>query len=331
MSGLSPENIRAATGGRWLVPPTRPRALVGVGIDTRANLVDHAFVAIRGDRHDGHEFVAAAAAGGAGLLVVEQDLDRPASPAGTAVLRVDSTRRALADLARAHRARLTGTTVIGVTGSAGKTTTKGLIHAVLSRSMSGSTAPRSFNNDLGVPLTILGAKASDRFLVVEIGTNAPGEIGQLASIARPDIAVITTVGRAHLEGLGTLEDVAREKASILDALPAGGMGVINADAPWLQPWHRPDDRDVLYGEAPAAALRLTARAPRPRGQWIEVNRTERFELGLPGRHNALNALAAIAVARRLGAGESSIGDGLAEVAAEPMRMSVHEIDDLRIY
>ncbi|MEX0741901.1 MAG: Mur ligase family protein, partial [Phycisphaeraceae bacterium] len=220
MSFWTPRSLRDITSGRYLPSPaTSPshRDLQGLSTDTRSLTPGQVFLALRGDNFDGHAFLEAAAEAGAGLLII----DRPETAAALAdrcdVLVVNDTLKALTQLATAYRRGLTGR-VIAVTGSAGKTTTKHLIQTILSRYHRGSTSPRSFNNHIGVPLTLLQAQRGDAYTVVEVGTNAPGEIAALAKIVQPDVAVITHVGAAHLEGLGSLDAILREKASLLNHL-----------------------------------------------------------------------------------------------------------------
>ncbi len=336
MNGLTHENLRAATGGRWIQPPPRLATLRGVGIDSRGDLTGRAFVAIRGRHFDGHDFVAGAAAAGARIVIVHRPPPRlflqqtPAScgrcPGGIGILLVDDTTAALGRLASWHRSTLT-CTVVAVTGSAGKTTVKHLIGAVASTARRGRSAPKSFNNEIGVPLSILSAEPHDHFLVVEIGANRPGEIDSLAAIARPDIAVITSVGRAHLEGFGTPQNVAREKAAILRHVAPGGAAIVTADAPLLRPHLRGDLTTVLCGEAPDADLRLSGRGT----GWIEINRTFRFRLGLPGLHNARNALLAVAAGRRLGIADRLIDDALGAASPVEGRLSRHEAGGVTVW
>lgn len=320
MTFFTAGDVQEAARGRWIHPPAHDRPLRGIGIDTREDLAGKAFVAIRGERHDGHGFLLDAARAGADLLIVEQNA-QPSLPDGPiGVLEVDDTRAALGRMARAWRQRLRATEVIAVTGSVGKTTTKALIHAVLSADRRGSAARRSFNNEIGVPLTILAASPDDAFVVVEIGSNGPGEIDRLASIVEPDVAVITSIGRSHLEGLGSLESVAAEKASLLRHLRDGGLAVVTADAPLLRA-HLDGVTDVeTFGEAQDATWCLTDRGSRPDGAWFEVNGDRRYEIGLPGRHNAVNALAAIALAQRRGMSAAPVSAALARVEPPAMRM-----------
>lgn len=329
------EQIRSVAGAKWLQKSDRPTIVKGVGIDSREDLTYKAFIAIKGDTHDGHDHLAQAVQKGSPLLIVETAKAMAGAagaaklklPPNVAVMHVENTRKALGRIAHAHRLSLRGTKVIGVVGSSGKTTTKRLIHGVLSASMHGSASPKSFNNDIGVPLTLLAAKSNDKYLVVEIGTNAPGEIADLSELVVPDIAVITMVGREHLEGLGTVEDVAREEAAVLDALPSDGPGdgiaIINADCPLLRPHFKRCKTRILFGENDDADLRLTDRSPDPEqaDHWrFEVNGRVWFSLALPGRHNAMNALAAVAVGRRMGLDDETIRAGLLSVKPDAMRM-----------
>lgn len=323
---LSPEAMREATRGRWLQSPRPACAPEGISLDTREVAPGHAFLALKGERYDAHEFLPQAVTNGAVMLIVERAAPSVLAAIGgeIAVLLVENTKTALADLARAWRAQLTGTRVVAVTGSAGKTTTRRLIEGVLATELVGSASPKSFNNDIGVPFTILAAKREHRFLVLEIGMNHPGEIIALAEIAKPDIAVITMVGRVHLEGLGSVEAIATEKSSILVPLAGDGMAIVNGDSPLLDEAvtrRRIRARTLRFGNrGKGLDLRLVERAVNERGQRILVSDGFTADLQLPGEHNATNALAAIAVGRAFGISEANIKVGLAAVAPAGMRL-----------
>lgn len=321
MSTFDADTIRHVTSGRWLCRPERSAPIEGVTIDSRAAVEGRAFVAIRGERFDGHDFVEDAVDAGASMVIVERDIPLDGVAQRVPVLKVDATRRALLRLAAAHRQRLAGTRVIAVTGSSGKTTTRRLIHAVLSTRWRGSESPKSFNNDLGVPLTVLAASPADKYLLVEIGMNAPGEIADLAAAVQPDIGVVTSAGLAHLGGLGSAEAIAHEKASLLRHLRPGGLSIANADNPLLREHLRGLDPLITFGRSPDADLRLTARRVIGPGgaQEIEVNERGHFVLPLAGCHNAINALAAIAVGRRMGLDDEAIAEGLAAAPRAVMR------------
>lgn len=331
---LSLAEIVAASGARLAAGPGSA-ALVGAGTDTRADLSGRLFVALRGERHDAHEHLAAAVAAGAAALLVERVPDVFAI-GETPTLVVRDTRTALADLARAWRSRLPLARCVAITGSSGKTTTRRIVEGLLGRRWPGTASPKSFNNDLGVPLTLLSARRDDRFLAIEIGMNHPGEIRPLAELARPDVAIVTMVGRAHLEGLGSLEAIATEKASILAALPADGLAIVNGDRAELRAAVERLGlrcRVLWFGRGPGNDLRLAGRraatpaelAGGTSAQRIETSDGLVAELSLPGEHNAMNALAAIAAARHLGFSDAEIAAALPTVRPEAMRLERIEV------
>ena len=329
MSFWNRHNLRETTGGRWLAHAQGKEAeaaLAGIGTDSRSIEPGGVFCALRGERFDGHDYLRQAIDGGARLLVIDREeaaADLPTDRCG--VLLVRDTVAALGRLAAAYRKTLPGK-VIAVTGSVGKTTTKQLIHACLSAKHTGSASPRSFNNHIGVPLTLLSAKPSDAYVVVEIGTNAPGEVGALGRIAQPDIAVITAVGPSHLDGLGDLDAVLREKASLLSHLREGGVAVVNGDVEGLDAYRRIAPAMVTFGRSDACHLRLTDYRSEPEGASFEVNGRWSFRLSLLGEHNALNALAAIAVSRTMKLTEPVIADALAGAKPPAMRLEVQRLD-----
>lgn len=300
----TPASFAEITAGRWLIPPRDPgRPLAGLSIDSRQVAPGAAFVAIRGERYDGHAFLGDAVSGGAALALVEREVAAP-DPA-VPILQVPSTVLALQALARRYRDLLgaSGCRVLSISGSNGKTTTRHLIHQVLSHAgLRGTQSPRSFNNQLGVPLTLLAAHPEDRFVACEIGTNHPGELAALADLVRPDLAVVTSIGEEHLEFFGDLAGVAREEMAIFRFVRAGGALVL-PDPGWLP---------VPFEPPPAPPFSI-----------------HRFDLDpladrltLPGLHNRLNASAAALVARLLGVEEPAIASALASAGAPPMRGEV---------
>ncbi len=337
MSFWAPENLRSITGGSWAArPPERRGDLAGVSIDSRRIEPGQVFFAIRGERTDGHRYLAEVARAGAAIAIVSAEAVLPEGlEPSMGVLRVLDTRRALLRLAAAYRQTLERTRVIGVTGSNGKTTTKGLIHAVLSRAMRGSASPRSFNNDIGVPLTILAADRADRYLICEIGTNAPGEVAALARVVEPDIGVVTCIGREHLERLGNLETICAEESSQLDFLRPGGLGVVNADSPLLVQLARAKAAArgvpvLTFGVSTDADVRVTDIACDGAGLSFRVHGRGAYRLPLLGRHNAVNAGAAIAVGLRLGVAENEIAAGLESIRPAPMRLESRTIGAIRV-
>ena len=195
---FSAGDLVEATGGFWRGGVLPCGAIHGVSTDSRADVSGRLFIAIRGDQHDGHGYVGSALSGGASCVMVDREAEL--SEEDLPALVVDDTVVAMGRLASWHRSRLTGTTVVGITGSCGKTTTKHLLDSVLGVSMQGVAAERSFNNSIGVPLTLLRASADDAYVIVEIGTNAPGEVGALAAMARPDVSVVHVLSRRIWRG-----------------------------------------------------------------------------------------------------------------------------------
>jgi UDP-N-acetylmuramoyl-tripeptide--D-alanyl-D-alanine ligase len=227
------EEVALATGGQ-IVRGGAPS--IGVCTDSRAITEGVAFVALVGDRFDGHAFLEAAAAHGARTLVVS----RGDVASSAAVVRVADTRTALGDLARAHRVRWAKEPddsgprwLVAITGSAGKTTTKTVLARLLDAVAKGAVhaSAGNLNNDVGVPMTLFGLDVAHRYAVVEVGTNTRGEIEKLSGVALPNVAILTLVAAAHTEGLGSVDDVAVEKGALLESLPADGLAVVNADDP----------------------------------------------------------------------------------------------------
>ncbi|APX90552.1 UDP-N-acetylmuramoyl-tripeptide--D-alanyl-D-alanine ligase [Brevirhabdus pacifica] len=292
----------AATGGR----ATTDWQAGGVSIDTRALAPGDLFVALK-DVRDGHDFVAdALAAGAAAALVsrIPEGLDESAP-----LLVVDDVLPALEALGRAGRARARAQ-VIGVTGSVGKTSAKEMLRAVLGGQGQVHAAEKSFNNHWGVPLTLARLPQDADFAVIEIGMNHPGEIAPLSIMARPHVALITTVAAAHLEAFASVAEIAREKAAIFEGLEPGGVAVVNADldeTPILAraAEARPAAGPVIaFGQADGAQYRLidlvtapdhtVCRALTPEGELL-------YKVNSPGRHFAMNALGVMAAATSVGA------------------------------
>ena len=238
-------------------------------------------------------------------------------------MRVKFPRKALADLARAHR-RTLRCPVIAVTGSNGKSSTREIIAAALSPLGEIVQSPRSFNNDLGVPLTILAAGPETQALIVEMGTNGRGEIRSLCGIAKPDMGVVTNVAAAHLEGLGTLEGVAREKGALAEALPEEGLLVLNGeDERVVEMANRTSARVVTYGIGEGRATVWGCRVERtPRGIAVWVYGKMRLFLPVIGVHNAQGAMAAVSVALALGVAPKEIRKGLRSVRLPGMRLEM---------
>ena len=301
--------IQRAVGGDLCGPD---RAIAGVSTDTRTVAPGQLFVALRGERFDGHDFLEQAVTAGAGALLVT---DGARIPAGASALVVADTRLALGRLAAAWRAGFE-IPVIAVTGSNGKTTTKEMIAAILRRQYGDTVlATRgNLNNDIGLPLTLLGLAAGQRAAVIEMGMNHPGEIAYLTQIGAPTVAVVTNAQRAHLAGMGDMNQIAREKGSIFAGLGAGGVAVVNADDAYAGLWRRMAGRNPLltFGIERGADVRAVVRQQGLTtllSLWTPVGQAE-LKLAVPGRHNARNALAAAAACLAAGIPLAAVVAGL---------------------
>lgn len=289
--------IARACGGRITAGPADARAS-GVGTDTRTLDAGQAFFALVGPNHDAHDFLPQAVAAGAAVLAVERVPGGWRPPKDAAVLRVADTTQALLDLASWHRRRLTAR-VVAVTGSCGKTTVKDMIWTILAARRRCTRAPSSFNNRIGVALTLLSARCDDDFLVIEMGTNHPGEIDELARAARPHVGVITTIAPVHLEGLDSLQGVREAKAELIPHIARGGALVVNGgNAACVSLLDRFPGACYTFGldegvSVRAGALRQTS------GGWAFKALGYAFRLHVGGRYNVLNAAAAICAVRAL--------------------------------
>ncbi|MFO8006405.1 MAG: UDP-N-acetylmuramoyl-tripeptide--D-alanyl-D-alanine ligase [Candidatus Brocadiia bacterium] len=286
--------IAEACGGRLLSGPAQAKAR-GISTDTRTIREGEAFFALMGPNHDAHAYLPQAVEGGASVLVVQRLEERWRPPETVAVVEVQDSSRALLALAARHRERLRGT-VLAVTGSCGKSTVKAMLGAILSAEGSVTAAPASFNNRIGVAHTLLSASPTDRFMVLEMGTNHPGEIDELAAAARPQVGVITTIAPVHLEGLGGLDGVREAKAELIAHLPDDGALVLNADDPQCAGLEaRFEGRVVTFGESPRSDVRVEEiRQGEQRHSFRALG--EQFCIRSGARHDVLNAAAALAAA-----------------------------------
>lgn len=319
-------DVAAASGGTLLAGDAGQR-FAGVSIDTRTLRPGFLFFAIRGPRHDAHEFLAQAIAGGAGGLVVEDEASLPADrPPGIATIRVLDTTRALGAVAAAHRGRFEGP-LVAITGSNGKTTTKEMCAAILARSGACLSTRGNLNNEFGVPLTLLRRRTADRTAVVELGMNHRGEIAALTALARPDIGVVTNVGTAHIEHLGSREEIAHEKADLLAAIPPEGTALLHGDDPLLRAEaSRVRARLASFGLDPACDFRAE-KIERPvpgRFAFELVAPDDRRRIDVAGLHAGTvpNALAAAAAARAAGASPEDVAAGLAAYRPPAGRMNL---------
>jgi UDP-N-acetylmuramoyl-tripeptide--D-alanyl-D-alanine ligase len=284
-----------------------------VVIDSRQARPGGLFAALPGTRADGHDFAADAVAAGATAVLATR-------PVGVPALIVPDVLAALAALARAVVDRLPGLTIAAITGSAGKTTTKDLA-AQLIESLGPTVSPKnSYNNEQGHPLTVLRVTGETRYLVAEMSARGPGHIAELCRISPPRLGVVLCVGHAHAGVFGSIDDVARAKAELPEALPAGGVAVLNADDPRVAAMAgRTAARVVTFGQGPGADYRATGvavdEAGRPGFTLVTAAGSAPVQLRLHGEHNVANALAAAALASQLGMDVAEIAAGLSAAAA----------------
>ena len=312
--------VAEATGGRVVGGPPET-AVDGASMDSRTLDPGSLFVAVRADR-DGHDFVGDAFERGAAAALVARDVEA----AGPLVV-VDDTERALTALGSAARERLGGIPVVGITGSAGKTSTKDLCRGALAASRPVHASPASFNNEIGVPLTLLATPPDVAAVVVEMGARGVGHIAALAGVVRPTVGVVTTVGAAHIELFGSVDEVAKAKGELLEALPDDGVGVVGDGHPWVDALVARSRADVfVVGSHPGADVvvdnlrvdsELRARFDL-RSPWGSAE----IALAVRGAHQAANAAMAATVALALGDPLDAVVAGLAQAEGSPWRMEL---------
>jgi UDP-N-acetylmuramoyl-tripeptide--D-alanyl-D-alanine ligase len=320
---LSLAEIASIVGARLdLVPDPRTRVTGPVVIDSREVRPGGLFVALPGERVDGHDFAAAAMTAGAAAVLASRQVGVPA-------LITDDPAAALAPLARAVVDRLPGLTIAGITGSSGKTTTKDLT-AQLAERLGPTVAPAgSFNNELGHPLTVLRADEQTRYLILELGARGRGHIAGLCAIAPPRFGAVLNVGRAHVgDYFADQAEVAQAKGELVEALPADGAAVLNADDPEVRKMRIRTAAPVYeFGTSGDAAIRASGVRLDPEGRpsftLTMPGGSAQVRLNLRGEHNVSNALAAAGLAGALGLGTAQIAEGLsAAVARSRRRMEV---------
>ena len=313
----------------------------GAAIDSRGDLTGQLFVPIAGDRVDGHDFIAQAVANGAVCALTEQDGREAGLPEGFPLIRVASTRRALVALAEYRRSQFAGP-VVAITGSAGKTTTKDMVAAVLSQHFVTHKTPGNYNNDLGLPLTLLNCPKGAQAMVLEMGMNHMYEISALTRIGRPTVAMITNIGDAHIENLGSRANILKAKSEIFEGLMPGGTVVLNGDDPLLGPLPPIPHAGlhVYCGKHTEAENRVAATMVAPNGirgthchiSWEVSGQTAAFrtEVPLPGQHMVMNALMATAVGAVLGLSPAQVDAGIRQFMPSGNRMDIQDIQDMTV-
>jgi len=360
VKALSIENLARILGAAVVsgLAPGRAGAqvshIIGVSTDSRTIQAGDCFFALPGENFDGHDYVAQVLQKGAACAVVSRTVDGAAG----LLLRVPDTIQALGDLAREYR-RMNAFNVVAITGSVGKTTTRQIVHHVLSRRFRTHQAQKSFNNNIGLPLTLLGARPEDEVIIAELGANHPGEIAGLTRIAQPDIAVVTNAHPAHLEGFGDLATIIREKLSIAEGLSDTGTFIINGDIeplvvaarrspmvcvedvpPLRPPGNLPviRGRDALatrgrpfrtFGKSPGADYRAEQIVCSGTSSTFAVRGTQ-VHLPLPGPGNIENALAAWAICDQFGLTTDDFAQAIEGLSAVSMRAETLQIGSLTV-
>jgi UDP-N-acetylmuramoyl-tripeptide--D-alanyl-D-alanine ligase len=323
------KRISIAQAAEWMNAATSGMSagnLTAVSTDSRTVATGDCFIAIKGENFDGHDYVEAALAAGAVCAVVHRDWP---GKADGCLLRVDDTMEALGALAAAYRRGLRSR-VVAITGSAGKTTSREMIYHVLSTKLKAFRSPRSFNNNIGVPLTIFSAAGDEDVLILELGTNHPGEIAYLTRIARPDIAIITNVYPAHLEGFGSIEGIVKEKCSIAEGLSDGGKLFINGDIPGIAEHCRSKGHSfTTFGRQVRCDVMGTAAATDGHTGSFFIGNVK-VELPVPGMGNIENAIGAWAIARELGFSAEEFAGAIRTVKSAHMRMEVLDIGRAKV-
>lgn len=325
------------TGNPFPEKPIEDLLIKGVSIDSRKIEPQNLFIAIKGERFDGHDFIKDALDKGSSCVIIkknklsEKEKHFFSSTTGKRAVLVDDTRAALQKIAKWYRDKFRPE-VIGVTGTNGKTTTKEMIAEVLSRKYKVIRSEKSFNNQIGVPLTLLKLTPETEVLVLELGMNQPGEIGVLTKMVEPDLGLITNIGPAHLEYMGSLENITQAKFELLDNMDKNGITVLNTDDPYLLDRAKSEKRKVytfgLESKADFMADKITQNGNGFFSFW--VNSLIPINLKLLGRHNVYNALAAFSVGSILEVGKEEIKKALENYTPFELRMEIYLINRIKV-
>ena len=300
----------------------------GVTTDSRQDCTDQLFVALSGERFDAHDFVGQAQQRGAVAALVERHV-----PVPIAQVQVGDTLSALGGLATWWRAQF-AIPVVGITGSVGKTSVKEMLACIFSQVSNGLVTQGNFNNEIGVPLTLCRLSDADNFAIIEMGMNHAGEISRLTQMVKPTVALINNAAAAHLEGLGSIEKVALAKGEIFEGLSEDGISVINSDDEYATLWQELSGRHqvVTFGLESSADVSAKYRL-RNSGISMQVNAfDQKYEIELPlvGKHNVMNALAAIAVSSAANIPVEKIISGLAEYRPVNGRLNLSKVGEITL-
>ncbi len=328
MKALSIRELREIIRALFVEPGQAEQVCTGISTDSRTATPGDCFFAITGVNFDGHDYIANAFNKGAICAIVSKNVNAEAF-SDKSLLKVTDTVEALGDLARWYR-RQAGFKVVAITGSVGKTTTKQIIYHILRHSFKVHQSPRSFNNNIGLPLTLLGADPETKIVVAELGSNHPGEIAQLTRIASPNIAVVTNVYPAHLEGFGNLDTITREKLSISEGLGPDGILLINGDLDFLTETCRNKGIKFLsFGITKDSDYHLSNIQKETLTSRFEID-GEEILLPLPGKGNIENALAAWAVCSLLDVNIKDFAEALKTIPSVSMRAELLHLGTLTV-
>jgi UDP-N-acetylmuramoyl-tripeptide--D-alanyl-D-alanine ligase len=327
MNKSSTKDLTKIIGATLKADTSRIAYFIRVNTDSRTTKVGDCFFAISGDNFDGHDYVSDAFDKGAVCAVVSRDID----VGGYSLLKVSDTIKALGDFALSYR-KQNSFKVVAITGSVGKTTVKQIIYHVLSQHYRVHQAPKNFNNNIGLPLALLGADPQDKIVIVELGSNHPGEIAYLTQIALPDIAVVTNVYPAHLAGFGNIQTIMQEKLSISKGLRDGGILILNANIVNRESYGTPQAANhgiITFGKSNNADIQAINISHAGFSTRFTIKGTE-VCLPLPGAGNVENALAAWAVCSRFGININDFACALETLPPVPMRTELLQIGTLTV-
>jgi len=327
MDFLSLDEVVKAVNGQMILRG-RNKKVQGVSIDSRNVSEGDLFFAIQGKRFNGHQFINKAYHAGAAGAVISRRIISDFPDSDFSIIRVNDTITALGDLAQYYRLKLNAK-IIGITGSNGKTTTKEMVYYLLSHISSVVKPQKSFNNFIGVPLTIFKIGAEHEYGILEMGTNSTGEMPRLSGIGTPDIAAILNISKTHLDGLGNIEGVASEKAGILDKLREDGVFIYNGDDAWCcKIADNFKGNKISFGFSPGVRIRCTGVRKKENGYAFVINKQTEVYIPVPGFHNIYNCLAAFAICHALGLDINCLKDELSSFQLPDMRMECKNIGNI---
>lgn len=324
---LNLEKAASAVSGS-LINADKDELVKSVITDSRKAEEGAVFVALRGEHSDGHEYVEKAISNGAVCAIVEKGR---LSDKNIPLIEVENTLRALGDLAAAYRSEFS-LPCVAVTGSVGKTSTRDMIHSVLSEKYNTLKTSKNYNNEIGLPLTVFGLNSEHEMMVLEMGMSGFGEISRLAEIAKPETAVITNIGLAHIEKLGSRENILKAKLEIIEGMNDDGAVILNGDDPLLWKLSGTLPYETLYYGIENKACDLIAEDIKKYSSSTEFRvkidgEEYKFETGVPGGHHVYNALAAILIGIRYSVPIKSIAEGVKKFVPDGLRQNIISLKD----